>query len=131
MVNKILIFIFSILLFIGCSSNIDNNKIDYPYKIMKIIKSKNKKVSVVVIKTGTESGATVGFEYQFFIIKNNNLITKNRFLRLKGLREYSIKWTSINTLMVTVTASRIIEFKSEIFNSKTSYIITKFFFVNH
>ncbi len=127
MVNKILILIFSILLLSGCNLNNDNKNVNYPYKILEIINSKDKKASIVIIKTGVKSGSTVGFYYEFYITRNKNKLNKqNRFLWLKGLKKYTIKWTSINTIEITVQASNVLDFKSEIFEKPMSYFVTKF-----
>jgi len=72
-------------------------------------------MSVVIIKTGIEGGATVPFGYQFYFSKDDkNLIQKKPFLAVRGLVDYKIKWTDIDTVEINIAASRIVAFESEV-----------------
>jgi len=108
---KMILVLLMLLISSGCSS-----KQDFPFETLKIIPAKgNKTMSVVVIKTGIKSGATVPFEYSFYFSKDDKTLTRNRiFLSARGLDDYKIKWIDIDTVEINITASRIVEFKSEV-----------------
>ena len=120
-----------IFVLLGCTSPI-NEKIDYPYKIIKILPSPySKKDKIVLIKTGIEGGATVTFSYQFFVSNDsdNTLYRRNMFLWVNGLKDYQILWTSSQAIDLEVRANRVVKFLSK------PYIIDKeemkFFYIDH
>lgn len=126
--NRILLSLFVVAAFLdGCSSKSDE-KVDFPYKTLKVVPSKNSSASVVLIQVGIKGGSTVGFSYQFFIKDNEKLTLEKRFLSVNNLRKYNIEWTSLNTLHISIDASRIIDFKSEVISKKVWYNITDFHF---
>jgi hypothetical protein len=98
----------------GCTSPI-NEKVDYPYKIIKVLPSPyNKQDKIVLIKAGIEGGATVAFAYQFFISSgtDSTLYRRNMFLWVNGLEDYQINWTSLQTIDLSVRANRVVKFLS-------------------
>ena len=118
MENKIMkhiAILFSLMLFVGCSSKI-NEKVDYPFETLEIIPSKNNStMSVVIIKTGIEGGATVPYWYEFYFSRDDRTLSRNkRFLAVRGLKSYKIKWQSVTTISVEVEAFEIVEFESDV-----------------
>jgi len=99
----------------GCSSFKDN-KDNYPFETLKIITApKNNTMSIIVIKMGIKSGATVPFRYNFYFSKNDKNLNKNKlFLSARGLKTYKVHWTSENTIDIKIDASRILMFKSDV-----------------
>lgn len=130
MSNKTITLILVILFTSGCSSSI-NKKVDFPFETLEIISTpKNTTMSVVVIKTGIASGATVPFEYNFYFSKDDNILDKSKlFLSVRGLETYKINWTSVNTIDVDINASRIIMFKSDVLLQGNT--ISDLYYVNH
>jgi len=124
---KYLIFSFFILLQ-GCSSSADK-KITYAYKIIDVIPSQKNGYNIVVIKTGVDSGATVPFEYQFFVSKNKKeLYRRNMFLWVRDLKNYHISWLTEDTFNVTVNAKLVMDFHSRPYAKENNDL--HFFFVN-
>ena len=113
-VKKLIIIILFSTLFLGCTSQI-NEKVDYPFQTLEIVPSKNKTMSIVIIKTGIEGGATVPFGYEFYFSKDDKTLSRNKlFLMVRGLETYRIKWLTSTTISVDIKASRIIKFNSEV-----------------
>jgi hypothetical protein len=119
-----------ILLFIGCSSEIDKKE-NFPFETVKIIPSKdNSTMSVVIIKTGIKGGATVPFEYEFYFSKDDKNLSKDKlFLSVRGLDLYKIKWSSVNTIDINIHASRVKIFRSDILLKNNK--ISDFYYVNN
>jgi hypothetical protein len=128
-IQKLIIISLVILSFYGCSSEI-TQKVNYPFETLKIIPSKeNKTMSITIIKTGINGGATVPFEYKFYFSKNDTTLSKNKlFLVVRGLDTYKINWSSVNTIDINISASRVVMFKSDVLLKDNK--ISNFYYVN-
>lgn len=111
----LIINFFIIIAVVGCNSPV-NKKVNFPFEVINTIPSpKNKNISIIIIKTGIEGGATVPFEYEFYFSKNDETLSRNKlFLWLRGLENYKINWTSANTIDIDINASRVIMFQSDV-----------------